>query len=904
MNIEKESPQPMEVDETSGPTEVQDDSEKTLGDLMQEKNLSFKNPRDENFFAQMPLSFLRDMKGQRNAIQECVDFNVEEVLGIISTTAELQAGRGASIPKTMGDLMQEKNLSFKNPSDKEHFAQMSLSFLRDMKGTRDDIQKRVDFNVEEVLGIISTTAELQAGRGASILDGLDRELVHEYDYKAFFQRIEELRKWHTEKDERNSYLSPYFSLIQSSGMGKTRLFVECRARLSGLKDVCCKTILCTPIPVKSEDYFDLEIDAKGLQTLQGDDKALQEKIDVIVGKLNTLIQHTEEKFIVMLFDEAQGLMVGTDNAGKRSLLFRRIRWWLRERRRKEVVAVFAGTTAKLSNFFPADPPTAQVSRDPELSYKNYEEGASDKGKKLYDPFFALNTIGCLRKAVAPSTSSTEFSPLGLTEFERAALYGRPLFAHYQQSGTLMNKVVGIIQRLLLSSGSDYAEDPAACLSVLGSRVQMGVLDSFEVSARLVSSGYACLVGFTQKRGSAKARVSFMPDPVCASLAMALMAESWERPTEKLQQLEFKSREKSFWVQQAKMAFSSGLCRPEKGDVGEIFSALYMLFCGDVLRQKQDPKLQAFSVPLEDWFDLLKRGGSEKLPLPPVADKQQHSMATRAAKKRAATSIAATERAATKRAATERTATSRAATSGFHQVVSKSTRATTTRALGSTELPVQPDQTIDSELTISFIQVCRTYFRSDSYCEPKMLEYMYKSCTALYTYRNCQAIDKASAIRVCKNGQTTYHPLFVSDKNRAKVTKGDVHEWMTSMQQYLKQIRKTKNSQKNSQATAVCLLVLMGCSEIPAVAGGDFMSTSLRPFPERDVYRLVCIPENDEYGISAAIGDLGLVLEESELYASHAFMAGENSASNLLLKNSKRHKDVEELFQSLSQTEER
>ena len=31
MNIEKESPQPMEVDETSGPPEVQDDSEKTLG---------------------------------------------------------------------------------------------------------------------------------------------------------------------------------------------------------------------------------------------------------------------------------------------------------------------------------------------------------------------------------------------------------------------------------------------------------------------------------------------------------------------------------------------------------------------------------------------------------------------------------------------------------------------------------------------------------------------------------------------------------------------------------------------------------------------------------------------------------------------------------------------------------
>ena len=811
MNIEKESPQPMEVDETSGPTEVQDDSEKILGDLMQEKNLSFKDPSDKIMFAQMPLSFLRDHK----------------------------------------DL-------------------------------RDVIQKRVNFNVEEVLGIISTTAELQAGRGASILDGLDRKLAHEYDYKAFFQRIEELHKWHTEKAERDSYLAPYFSLIQSSGMGKTRLFVECRARLGGFKDVCCKTILCTPIPVKSEDYFDLEIDAKGLQTLQGDDKALLQKVNDIIDKLNTLIESTEEKFVVMLFDEAQGLMVGTDTEGIRSLPFRRIRWWLRERRNKEVVAVFAGTTAKLSNFFPVDPPMAQVSRAPKLTYKNYEEGDSDKDKKLYDPFFALNTIGCLRKAAAPPTSLTEFPPLSLTEFERAALYGRPLFAHYQQSGTLMNEVVGIIQRLLLSSGSDYAEDPAACLSVLGSRVQMGVLDSFEVSTKLVSSGYACLVGFTpMKRGPAKARVSFMPDPVCASLAMALMAESWERPTEKLQQLEFISRKKSFWVQQAKVAFSSGLCRPEKGDIGEIFLALYMLFCGDILRQKQDPKLQAFSIPLEDWFVLLKRGGSEKLPLPRGADAQQHSMATRAA-------------------------TTRAATPGFQRVVSKSTRAATTRAatraLGSTELPVQPDQTI--ELTISFIQVCRSYFRSNSYCEPKMLEYMYKSCTALYTYPNCKVIDKAAAIRVCKSSQTTYHPLFVSDKNWAEVSKGDVHNWMTSMEQYLKQICKTENSQKNSQATAVCLLVLMGCSEIPAVAEGDFMSTSLCPFPERDVYRVVCIPENDEYGISAAIGDLGLVLEESELYASHAFMAGENSASNLLLKKSKRHKDVEELFQSLSLSRKR
>ena len=100
---------------------------------------------------------------------------------------------------------------------------------------------------------------------------------------------------------------------------------------------------------------------------------------------------------------------------------------MHKRCKKEVVAVFAGTTTELLNFFPVDPMMAQVSHDPELSYKNYEEGDSDEGKKLYNLFFAFKHDGCLRKAVAPPTSLTEFSPMSLTEFERAVLYSHPLF---------------------------------------------------------------------------------------------------------------------------------------------------------------------------------------------------------------------------------------------------------------------------------------------------------------------------------------------------------------------------------------------------------------------------------------------------------------------------------------------
>ena len=54
-----------------------------------------------------------------------------------------------------------------------------------------------------------------------------------------------------------------------------------------------------------------------------------------------------------------------------------------------------------------------------------------------------------------------------------------------------------------------------------------------------------------------------------------------------------------------------MCRPEKGDAGEIFAALYMLFCGDILRKQENELMERFSVSLQDWFRLLKNGGSKE-----------------------------------------------------------------------------------------------------------------------------------------------------------------------------------------------------------------------------------------------------------------------------------------------------
>jgi hypothetical protein len=61
-------------------------------------------------------------------------------------------------------------------------------------------------------------------------------------------------------------------------------------------------------------------------------------------------------------------------------------------------------------------------------------------------------------------------------------------------------------------------------------------------------------------------------------------------------------------------FATGLCLPDKGDVGEVLTALYLLFCCDECRQCIENNLdyKTFAVPLTDWIDAIveKRSSSE------------------------------------------------------------------------------------------------------------------------------------------------------------------------------------------------------------------------------------------------------------------------------------------------------
>ena len=109
-------------------------------------------------------------------------------------------------------------------------------------------------------------------------------------------------------------------------------------------------------------------------------------------------------------------------------------------------------------------------------------------------------------------------------------------------------------------------------------------------------------------------------------------------------------------------------------------------------------------------------------------------------------------------------------------------------------------------TVSFVQVCRNDFRSNSFCEAETLEYMYRAGLGSYAFKNCKAFDIYASIKVVEGSQTSYHPMLVSVKNWAKVTKGDVVGWLSTMMSFLSELRREER-----KPSAVCLIILLGFS---------------------------------------------------------------------------------------------
>jgi hypothetical protein len=414
---------------------------------------------------------------------------------------------------------------------------------------------------------ISSTP-LKFGHDLACLSGYIQQLFDEWHSSD---------SWYREQ-ARKQYMAPYFPIVQSSGMGKTKLLYEYKQRS---KDTACRLIRCVNVLKSNEketDTFDSLL-APPEDVDHGARKWLFAWMD---QELETVPDGTRK--VVFMFDEAQHLMINDGYP------FRVIRWWIRDMipPQYEVVAVFSSTSSRLTNFFREDP-ASSTSRDPAKK--------TIFGKELFRPFYSLCTVGCFANDAGKRNVATEY--------EKAVYHGRPLFARMLIDGMLASAHGNILVKLLLGNVSaEWARDTVAVFSILSTRIQMGQV-SVPATSTLVAAGYAGLTLFYRDENEGNnAQFCQYPDPVCARLAMCLMDD-------KTKIANYYGMPKTWWAEKAKDQFSSGFCRPSQGDTAEVFTALYLLFCGDVLRARKNTGNENyvhFSVSLQDWASTLVNGG--------------------------------------------------------------------------------------------------------------------------------------------------------------------------------------------------------------------------------------------------------------------------------------------------------
>jgi hypothetical protein len=648
-------------------------------------------------------------------------------------------------------------------------------------------------------------------RVALITDGLDTNLTHTLDVKALHARVEELFGWFESKNHRK-YIGPYFPLIQSCGMGKTRLLMELRnlfkqSEVGQRKEeerYDCFTILCEKLNdtyLVEKGYYD------GTISLCYDD-CRDHTEDVIFSRLCPLIcKATATRIttrIVLLFDEAQNLLEYQDGYA-----FRRIRWYLRYSwHLVKIVAVFAGTTLNLTNLFDNEhPPGSSCSGD----YLNYDERRGKSPKQMYPPFFKINTIGCFgnRQQIQDST-----------ELEKAAYYGRPLFASLQTKGELLmektlegnvasNSNLHVVLTRMLLSRPSWQVDDRALYNILGTRVQMGVTMSSAVASDLVEHAYANLIFFYRPIDEGDnigpiARVAFLPDPVCAALAMGLMVPEWELKSHRHGNAGYKGQDPTFWSRKAADLFVRRVCFPRKGDGSEVMVALYMLFCGDGLRMKRDPKLHTFSVSLLEWYMKLKHPTAHDSKV-----EQEHEAR------------------------------------GAH---------------------TDADKAPTLVMEVNFIQICSNFSCENSRNDEHLLERLYKSAVASYMFSEQEEIDFVCAIRLTVGPIIAYLPLLVSVKCWTSIERQDVDSWIHDMKCRLDEVRKDEGK---PQLPVLCLFVVVGVESVQAISHESNID-DLGNFPNEDVFRVVVVPKNDPFDISANLDRISHEREMVEVYMSHEF----------------------------------
>ena len=679
---------------------------------------------------------------------------------------------------------------------------------------------------------------------------VNRKLSHNYDLDRFTETLEDVFDWYEggmeTRRQASKKVGPYLCFVQSSGMGKTKIMYEYRKKSveDEESDVASSLIMSSEIlPAKKESVvFDFCHDFKklvdgfngkeprdaALLVYNALDTILRETININVrerkerlpnkgkGKSQEIVERNK---VTLMFDESQYLL--HQHLGYNAFLFRCVRIWLREERPENVIAVFAGTTSKITKFLVEDdnelkPRDASSRGIQKRKVKYYDKGSNE----LYPLFYHTATLGSCLQLMA-----------GDTEYDRAIFYGRPLFAIMADEKILHSKLSNVLCRMLIVlEGHDWKAESIAVINFLATRVQLGET-SVDVVSQLVAGGYGQLAGCSDD--CTTLTLAYLPDPVCARLAMCMMDEDYELVAPEWKGT-IKGEKKQWWSGKMKEIFSTGLVSPSKGDLGEVVVALYMLFCGDVLRKeisnrmtRRDKDKMAytqFSVSLDSWLDLLCSGGK-------VIE----------SKRVAACSLSV----------------------GFIQVCRNN---------------------------------LRPYSNSwESLKDQAFLEHIFQSGIAFYVFDGCPLIDMVVPMRVNNldgshgaRPKFKFVPLLVSIKSRLIFDQNAAETACEAM--------KTKAAASHLNA-ALCLLISFGSDppslqytgEISIQRGATKVSRQLFDAEGngRIVAKAVRVPENDDFKLTEAFRQMTPDSQvNTELFLSHCFIMahGTNNSTDLLAEN--------------------
>ena len=574
--------------------------------------------------------------------------------------------------------------------------------------------------------------EARRSRFVPLTYHLDDEYQGNFDLPQFRGKIQRVFQWYDDAGEFSSknFVSPSFAIIQSSGMGKTKLMKQYKATEDNGTTVFM--ILCYPanghsaLPTDWNSHFDFTLQIPSKTVVDSEKPGAR---DQVICQLNDIERECKTENLVLLIDEAH-LLVGVDPG-----YYVSVRWWLRQKRQHtKVVACFSGTLLSLANYQRVSPSLGWT-RDAKATYVNYEESKPshqsdenpDARKKVFEPFYTFTTVAmhhqnkdCLHDTLVEDE---------LFDIRKCGYFGRPLFAALLKSGgelTLSSenvfqgdgkgkmkndKLHSILSRMLLSER--LGESDAAAASILATRVQLGIA-SYDFADHATAKGYANLVHFSERGkspGSGFASIVFHPDPVCAAMAMGLMHESWSIAQSDGGQ-NIGGEDPEFWVTKMSLIFKQQMFLPGRGDAGEVFAALFMLLCGDELRRENDICMRKFSIDLFSWLERLLQTSVESSDQPPPKKSKGP--------------------------------------------IRKSPRlAELSEKQSDSAFPITA-----RDCTVNFIQVVRNYFRTHAWLHADGLRFMYDAAVGCYVFANCPAFDIVFPI---KRG-TNFHPALVSVKS--------------------------------------------------------------------------------------------------------------------------------------------